>query len=219
MSFSKHHPLASAAVLAALLGLAAGPAAAGAGDWLLRAGVTTVAPDAGSDAIPATGDTLDVDDDTTLGFNVSYFVTDNVAIEVLAALPFTHMVSAEGGALSGADVVEIDHLPPTVSAQWHFLPSNNIRPYVGAGLTYFLILDDESQLGAGTDVSVDDGVGFAVQAGVDFDIAPNWFLNLDLRYISLSVDAEVSGAGAGVDGTYDVDIDPLVYTAAVGYKF
>jgi outer membrane protein len=181
--------------------------------------VTTVAPDAGSDAIPATGDTLDVDDDTTLGFNVSYFVTDNVAIEVLAALPFTHMVSAEGGALSGADVVEIDHLPPTVSAQWHFLPSNNIRPYVGAGLTYFLILDDESQLGAGTDVSVDDGVGFAVQAGVDFDIAPNWFLNLDLRYISLSVDAEVSGAGAGVDGTYDVDIDPLVYTAAVGYKF
>jgi outer membrane protein len=219
MALIKNHIAASAAVIAAALGLAAGPAFGAAGDWLIRAGATTVAPDADSATISGTnGSKLDIDDNTTLGFNISYFFTDNVAVELLGALPFKHTVKGKGGDIDGVEVADIEHLPPTLSAQWHFLPNNNIRPYVGAGLTYFLVLKDDSKLGAGTDVKVDDAAGFAVQGGVDFDVAPNWFLNLDLRYVSLSTDATVSGAGAA-NGTYNVDVNPLVYTFAVGYKF
>ena len=41
-----------------------------------------------------------------------------------------------------------------------------------------------------------------------------WFLNLNVRYISIDTKAKLDGASLG-----DVNIDPWVYTFAVGYKF
>lgn len=210
---SYKYTAASIALLAALA--FSGSASAGQGDWLLRVGASNVSPDSSSDQIDVVGGEAEVDDDTQLSLTVSYFLTDNWAVEVLGALPFTHMVSADGGALDGTDLVEITMLPPTVSAQYHFLPSNNIRPYVGAGLTYFWVLD-EKQKQSLVDVKVDNSFGVAIQAGVDVDVHQNWFVNADIRYINLSTEADISGA---VNQTLDVDINPWVYTLAVGYKF
>lgn len=201
----------------ALLGALAlsAPAMAGQGDWLLRVGGSTVSPNSSSDEIDGVGGEADVDSDTQLSLTIAYFVTDNIAVELLGATPFTHMIKADGGALDGTKLVEIDMLPPTVSAQYHFMPDNNVRPYAGLGLTYFWVLD-ENQKQDLVDVKVDDSFGLAAQVGVDFDLNESWFLNADLRYIKLSTEADISGA---VNQNIDVDIDPWVYTLAVGYKF
>lgn len=209
-----HRILAGSAALLAALAFS-GTAAAGQGDWMVRVGASTVAPDVSSDEIDVVGGEADVDNDTQPSITITYFLTDNWAVELLGALPFTHMIEADGGALDGTDLVEIDMLPPTLSAQYHFLPDNNIRPYVGAGLTYFWVLDENQKQGL-VDVEVDDAFGLAAQVGVDVDLNPRWFVNADLRYISLSTEADISGA---VNQNLDVDLDPWVYTLAVGYKF
>ncbi|NNF96933.1 MAG: OmpW family protein [Halobacteria archaeon] len=187
-----------------------------AGDWIIRGGITVVSPNSDSSEVPGIpGSKVEVDDGTALGINFGYFFTDNWAIEVLLATPFTHDIKGSGSISSLGKIGEIEMLPPTVNAQYHFMPQSSIKPYVGAGLTYFLVLD-ESTSGAlaGTTLNVDNSLGVGVQAGVDFMLDQHWLINLDLRYIALETDASVGGGSK-----FDVTVDPWVYTLAVGYKF
>jgi outer membrane protein len=186
------------------------------GDWVVRAGPTTVAPNSDSSEVPGVpGATVEVGDATALGINFDYFFTDNWAIDVLLATPFTHDINGAGTASSLGKIGEITMLPPTVNAKYQFMPKSKIHPYVGAGLTYFLVLD-ESTSGAlsGSSLNVDNALGYDVQAGVDFMLNKNWLINLDVRYVSLSTDASVD-SGPSID----VTVDPWVYTLAVGYVF
>lgn len=201
-----------AVVLGALV-VVSGPAAAvQKGDWLIRAGATTVDPQASSDKVADTGSEVDISSDTQLGLTVGYMLSDHLGLELLAATPFKHTIEGKGGALDGVDVAEITQLPPTLSIQYHFMPQSNLKPYVGAGLTYFWVLDEDSKIGP--KVSVDNSVGIGAQAGLDWSFNANWFVNADVRYINLSTKAEVEGVDK-----IDVDINPFVYTLAVGYKF
>ncbi|MGB5491447.1 MAG: OmpW family outer membrane protein, partial [Woeseiaceae bacterium] len=60
----------------------------------------------------------------------------------------------------------------------------------------------------------DDSVGFAAQLGADFDISEKMFLNFDLRWIDINTDAELDGLPLE-----EVEIDPLVYSLTLGWKF
>ena len=183
-----------------------------AGNWLFRIGAYGVFPKSDNMTnVLGTGATLNVDDGYTLGFNFTYMVNPNIGIELLAALPFKHDIT-----LSGAGTIaETDQLPPTLSVQYHFMPENTIRPYVGLGLNYttFFNTDTKGAL-AGTNLDLDDSWGVAGQLGVDIDVAPNWFVNADLRYISISTDATLNGVGIGT-----VDINPWVLGLTVGTRF
>lgn len=187
-----------------------------AGDWIMRAGATIVSPSSDSSEVPGIpGSKVEVEDGTALGFNFGYFFTENWAIEVLLATPFTHDLKGAGTINSLGKIGEIEMLPPTVNAQYHFMPKSNIKPYLGAGLTYFWVLDETTSGAlAGTTLDVDNSLGFGVQAGVDFMLDQNWLINLDLRYIALDTDASVGGGPK-----FNVTVDPWVYTLAVGYKF
>lgn len=202
--------------LVALASVSTAALAVEAGDWIIRGGVTVVSPNSDSAEVPGIpGSKVEVDDGTALGINFAYFFTENWAIEVLASTPFTHDIKGAGSISSLGKIGEIDMLPPTVSGQYHFMPKSKIKPYVGAGLTYFLVLD-ESTSGAlaGTTLNVDNALGFGLQAGADFMLNEHWLINLDLRYIALETDASVGGGSK-----FNVTIDPWVYTLAVGYKF
>ena len=72
------------------------------GDWILRVGATTVDPDTDSDDINLPGGLVakaEVDDDTQLGIIPAYMVTDQFAVEILAATPFDHDIEAQDRAL------------------------------------------------------------------------------------------------------------------------
>ena len=92
--------------------------AASAGDWLVRVGGHSVQPKADNNAI------VNVDAAQSLTFNITYLVTPNWGVEVLAALPFSHDINLNGG----GKVAETKQLPPTVSVQYHFLPDAKVRP-------------------------------------------------------------------------------------------
>ena len=176
------------------------------GDWLLRFGVTMVSPDASSSGV-VPDDAIDVDDSTSVSVDFTYMVRENIGIEVLAAYPFSHDIT-----LNGTKIAETDHLPPTVSVQYHFQPKSNIRPYVGIGLNYTTFFNEEATAVI-SDISLDDSFGLALQGGVDFSLTEKWYLNLVLRYINIETTAKTNL------GNVDVDINPWVYTLGVGTSF
>lgn len=208
-----------------------------AGDFAVRAGVTLVDPDESSDLVEANGATLSlaggtselgVDPDTQLGLTFEYFLTKNWGIELLASTPFTH--DAEGqGELAGLKIAEATQLPPTLSVMYHFDQFGKFEPYVGAGINYTIFFDEDiASEGAnaieaitgltGGDVELDDSVGLALQVGFDYHVDEHWLLNASVRYIDLETEAEITFDGGTVVSA-DIDIDPYVYTLAVGYKF
>lgn len=214
--------LASALALTAALGLAAPASAHEAGDWLFRVGASAIDPksDNGSLDLSAIGvgsQPIEVDDKTGVTFNVTYMYSKNIGVEILAALPFEHDVYVGTLGLVGT----VEHLPPTVSVQYHFMPDSVFQPYAGIGLNYTGILSSKEKgaletLGASLDV--DDSVGLAVQLGFDYQVTDQWFLNFDLRYIDIDADATIGVPGVGTLKT-DVNIDPVVYGIHLGYRF
>lgn len=176
------------------------------GDWLLRVGVGHVDPKSDN------GEIASVDSGTAVVFNGTYFFTPNLGFEILAATPFSHDIEL---AADGTKVGETKHLPPTFSLQYHFDTQGGFKPYVGAGVNYTLFFDEETTGPlAGTSLSLDDSFGLAAQLGADYDISDTMFINLDVRWIDINTDAELDGAALE-----EVEIDPMVYSLTLGWRF
>ena len=222
---------------AALLALAVSPAMAyEKGTWILRAGVGTVAPDSDNLTIPdfpagGLNAVVEVDDGTSLVLSGTYMFTENWAFDILAAYPFNHDINIAvidtlppgGVAVPSFKAAETDHLPPTFSIQYHFLPDATFQPYVGAGLNYttFFSTDVTSDLVAvGVDrLDLDDSFGLALQLGADWNFNNNWLINFDFRWINIESDATLSGPALPTPYTDTVTIDPYVYSISIGYRF
>jgi outer membrane protein len=188
------------------------------GDWIFRGGIGVVDPSSDNLTIAQDGPDaeLQVDTGTSLTGEVTYMATRHIGVELLASWPFSHDIESEGppGGLSG-EIGSIKHLPPTLSLQYHFNPDGRFRPYVGAGLNYTIIFDEQTTGDlAGTDLDLDNSFGLAGQAGVDIGLNENVFVNLAVRYIDIDSDASVDGTDIGT-----VEIDPWIYQAQMGYRF
>ena len=65
-----------------------------------------------------------VDDDTQLGLNFYYFLSDRLNNKVLAATPFTHDVNFEinDPLRTKNQLGEVTHLPPTLTVTVNYYP-------------------------------------------------------------------------------------------------
>jgi len=211
--------LAAAVVAAAI----AAPAQAEQGDWLLRGRAILVAPTEDSSGIkPAfPNDEVSVSNSFAPEVDVSYFLTDHVALELIAATT-KHDIKGKGGLAPIGELADTWVLPPTLTLQYHFAPKAKVRPYVGAGLNYTIFYNEEAS-GAlegaigDTDVKLENSFGFALQAGVDFDVSDRVFLNLDLKYIDIDTKAKLT-TGPLVNRV-KVSLDPIVVGVGVGMRF
>ncbi len=210
--------IVSGLIAAALLstGFASSVSAHQAGDIIVRAGVAVVAPNESSQDVAGNGE-FGVDDNTQLGLNFGYMLTDNIGIELLAASPFTHDISLDGV----GKIAETKHLPPTLVAQYYFGSADSkLRPYIGAGVNFTNFFDNEftnDLNGALTDLSLGNSWGLAAQVGLDYQINKNWLVNASVWYAQISTDVDFKLAGDAV--TIETDIDPWVYMVSVGYTF
>jgi len=211
------------AVAAALAGGTAMTHAYEAGDWILRAGAATVAPDADSDIVDESLPvTVDVDDNTQLSIIPVYMATPNWGIELLAATPFSHDIDVnEVDAQAG----ETKHLPPTLTIQWYPRgEKSGWQPYVGLGVNYTIFFDEEADsdlegIVGKADLDLDNSFGLSASAGVDIPFGENWMFNAGIWYIDIDTTATVKLRDAGAKVKFDVDIDPWVYNIGIAYKF
>lgn len=203
-------PVIAPLFAAVALSLAALPAQAN--DWFVRVGAVTVSPKSDNGALAGGALSADIDNDTQLGLILGRHLSPNLAIELLAATPFSHTAR-----LNGADAVDFKHLPPTLSLQWYFAPESKVNPFVGAGLNYTFVYDEEPVAAgpvAGTRIGIDNSFGLAAQAGLQVKLNDRWDLVLDARYIDIDADVKVNGAKVG-----SVNVDPMVYGLTFGYRF
>ncbi len=218
------------------LGVSGVASAHEAGEWIVRAGIGNVDPksdnlELGTFTVPVgltiANTAVQVDSGASLTINGTYMFTDNWALDILGALPFSHDIAVSSSDLAGdLPLGETKHLPPTVSVQYHFTPEAAFQPYVGLGLNYTTFFDEEvtsEAVGVGvTDISLDDSFGLALQVGADFEINEQWLVNVDLRYIDIETDATLTTNDGTTVGSLDagtVEIDPLVYSISIGYRF
>jgi outer membrane protein len=190
--------------------------AAGESPWMVRLRALGIIPDDSSSQITTIGGEASVDSAVTLDLDIVYFFTENISAELVLAYA-QHDVTAENTAVGNIDLGSLDLLPPTLTLQYHFMPKNAFRPYVGAGLSYVLIPNEDSGPVA-TAVDYDDGqVGFALQAGFDYFFTKNWCVNVDVKKVWVDVDVTVHALGTTVSTT--VDVDPWLFGVGIGYRF
>jgi len=205
------------------------------GDWIVRTGIgylsinssTTTVDIVGSGPVPGTG--IEADDSTSLVGSIGYMLTDKWALELLLALPFEHDLTSNvalSGALGSAgNIATTKQLPPVLSINYHFMPKNPWRPYVGAGINYTTFFDEQTTgalKNAGyTDLELADSWGLALQAGIDVDITKEWFVNTTVMWVDINTDAKISGV-SGAFGPLeinDIELDPFVFMVQVGTTF
>ena len=209
--------LPTLALLAAALAVAAPASAQSKGEWTVGVGVHNVDPKSDNGSLDATALGLGPLPPTEVGNSVrptitlEYFVADNLGIEVLAALPFSHDIDIQGIGKVGST----KHLPPVVSLQYHFANSSKATPFVGLGVNYTTFFsEDTTGALAGTDLQLEDSWGLAAHAGIDFAISERSALRVDARWADIDSDVKVNGIKVGT-----ANIDPLVYGLAWVVKF
>lgn len=212
-------------------------AMAEAGDIVVRVRATHIAPDessslgattnaniAGSLANALYGSPtaeLRVDSNTIPEIDFSYYITKNIAAELILAVGTRHDVTiTPGTGTQGKNLGSVNLLPPTLTAQWHFNPDQTFDPYIGAGLSYVRAMDNGLQgENNGLPIRVSrNSFGPAIQAGFDYNLENKWLVNFDIKKIwfDTKVEANVGGTWTKID---QLDVDPWVVSFGFGKKF
>ena len=198
--------------LAVLIGTAFG-AAPGAqaadGPWMVRGRVLSMQNANGNDPNVA-GAKVELKDKVFPEVDISYFFTKNIAAELILTYPQKHDVTVQGSKIGS-----LKHLPPTLTAQYHFMPDATFRPYAGVGLNYTLISSVDLTVPGVQKTDVDrSSAGLAFQVGADVKMAAQWFLNLDVKKVYIKTDVKLDGTKLTT-----LKIDPVLASVGVGYRF
>ena len=213
-NFNRTRLIAAAALACA----AAAPAFAG--DFLVRARVLSLEPadeSFGIASLNVPADAISVNNKYIWEIDGSYFLTDNVALELIATTPQKQTVS-----LDGTSIGTLRHLPPTLLAQYHFAPNNpTVHPYVGFGVNYThfsaVNLNAGPVLGQSTPLEIQKhSWGTAFQVGADFPITKQWSINVDFKKIDIHTDVSIQSSGAYLT---TVKVNPVLFGIGVGYRF
>jgi outer membrane protein len=187
-------------------------------------GSSAISLDVGATHIGVEKNSVGVESKTIPEVDFTYFILPNVAAELILTHP-----QKLGVNLNGADLGSVTVLPPCLTAQYHFLPDFVLRPYVGVGANLTLVtaqnLSVDLPVGAGgalvnvpLHIKPSRSLGFVAQAGADLKVTDHVFINLDVKYVTMSFDVKVKGGA--LDGTKvtTVDVNPVLYSLGVGYR-
>lgn len=196
-----------AALALAVAGSVALPFAAQAQEtpWLVR--VRAVNLDSANK--DSTGLDLSINNKVIPELDISYFFTPNWAAELILTYPQKHTVSS---GVVGGEIGTLKHLPPTLTAQYHFTGLGGFVPYVGAGVNY-THFSNVDLLGGGADVKR-NSYGLAVQVGADIPLTKNLSLNVDVKKVQIGTTVSVGGTEMG-----KFKVDPLLIGVGLGWRF
>lgn len=175
--------------------------------------------------LKAAGFGAEVSDRFIPAATLTYFMSRNLALELFCCFTKHHVdlsTPAGAGALAGK-VADAWLFPPAVTLQYHFDGMGAFKPYVGVGVQYIHFFNEKTGNNPirAQSVNIDDAFGFTLQAGLDLAIGGGWYLNADVKKTWLDTTATWRNAAAvgGNNVIAKVDLDPLIVSAGLGYRF
>ncbi len=221
--------LALAPVLASAFALSA-PAHAedSKGKWQIKLLGTAVLPDGKITQVDKDLVGLPADIQTKANDNyvptiaIEYFFTNAISVETICCVT-QHDVDGTTG-LPGAELVSnAKIIPATFTLKYHLDTGSGISPYIGAGPTYFIFVDEKPGAAAaalGADgFRLNDKFGVALQAGVDVPLGQSGMaLSLDAKKYFLNTSAHWFVGQTEVITTRHA-LDPWVLSAGLAYRF
>lgn len=217
-------------VLSLMFALNTTPAMA---DFAINVGAISVVPDDSSSSLNVIeqvaglsgGSTaLSVNNNTQLGLTMDYRLDNNWSVQLIAATPFSHDLQVKGSAIDGLKVGSTKHLPPTLLAQYHFLPaSNNFDPFIGVGINYTWFFDEQvdtqlvdalQALNVTTSndkvtLKAKNSIGLALQVGTNIKLSERLAIHLMLSKMDIDTTGRVQVNGNTIQKV-NLRIDPLV---------
>jgi len=152
---------------------------------------------------------------------VEYFVSPNFSVETICCMT-QHDVDAVSGLPNAELVSDAKLIPATLTAKYH-LDAGAVKPYVGAGATYFWWVDvepgaDTIPLGV-TRTTLSDELGLVLQAGADIAIGDQGLgLTVDAKRYFVDTTARwYAGDTLAIETEHK--LDPWVLSAGVSYRF
>jgi len=174
--------------------------------------------------LKAAGFDASVSDEVIPAATLTYFLSKKLSLELLCCFA-KHDVSLKAppafAALAG-NIGETWIFPPAVTLQYHFDGLGPLKPYVGVGGQYIAFFNEKTGGNTlqATSVEIDGAFGVTVQAGFDVAIGNGWYLNADIKKTWLDTTATWhNSAVTGGDIVAKVDLDPLIISAGLGYRF
>ena len=181
--------------------------------WLIRARAIGVVPDETSTTISVIGGKVNrISNQVVPELDISYFFTRNIAAELILATT-RHSVQAANTTLGTISLGRVWLLPPILTLQYHFDVNDSLKPYIGAGVNYTIFYNESPRTVTSTHFR--NSFGWALQAGVDYNLNEHWLINLDVK--KLFLDTRVTTTGPAVRTT--ATIDPWIFGLGVGYHF
>ncbi len=182
--------------------------------WRVRVRALAVAPAESADVSTIGGD-VSISTTFVPEVDISYFFTEHIAAELIAAVT-PHTVSSKGSSLgSTTNLGDVWLLPPTITLQYHFQPEEKFKPYLGAGINYTMFFGENEGDAIINDIEYDDSFGLAFQAGFDYAIGKDWGMNVDVKHILINTDVSINNGAINAD----VDIDPWIVGIGAYFKF
>ncbi len=197
------------AVIGLLVVVPAAVEAKSAGDILVRLRGLAFMPDVDGTTTEL-GGSVEADNTFIPEVDFSYFITDNIALELIAAVTH-HDMSLENPDL---DLGDVWLLPPTLTVQYHFMPKKKFSPYIGVGVNWTLFFNRDKSTDI-TAINYTNSFGPAFQAGLDMAVTDRWSLNIDVKKVFVQTDVKVNGT----INAKDVDLDPWIVGFGFGYRF
>jgi outer membrane protein len=185
-----------------------------AGTILLRGRVIGIIPEDSNSSITPIGGRITVDPSVSPEVDLSYFVTDHIAIEGEAGVLYSS-IAAKNTAYGDITIGKVWSAPIDLTLQYHLLPQSRFNPYVGAGLNVTTYFGEQAAGGLVQNFSVDTAVGAVLEIGADYQIAGRWYANLDVKQLLLGAQAHIN------NGEVDAKdrLNPVILGAGIGYQF
>lgn len=151
--------------------------------------------------------------------NLTMFPINWFSLEFSAGYTKTDINNDDFGV--SLDFAEFKQIPLLLTGRFHWWNrSENFTLYGGGGIGYYIndaeISDLFSTAVPGTKLSADDSFGFHLAGGLEWFIASNWALNLDLKYTINKADFTLTVPGFAPDSA---EFDLNAFIGGVGIKY
>ncbi|HEX7907624.1 MAG TPA: OmpW family outer membrane protein [Paraburkholderia sp.] len=179
---------------------------------------------------------------------LTYFITDNIAVDLASGVPPKLSLYAQGTAAPlgpGGPTLGLGNLqplattrswPPILFLKYYFGGAQTkLRPFVGAGVSYTWFSHTELNsnfsgalqqfAGPGSKVttSLSSSWNPAFNAGVSYNITRNWYATASVTYLPLKTNATVNAIAANgqtvLTNRTHITANPWITFVGIGYRF